>query len=245
MSEILDSGARRTFEVNGVNTGGVRDVSKGKGRCDLLPLDVIACLMQDPVLTEIAAFKRTKKEFYLIRALSLFQQKAFADMPTMILELAKHFEAGAEKYGEYNWQKGLPLHCYIDSGVRHYLKWLRGDEDEPHSSAFVWNLTCCIWTVKNKPEMDDIYSPTYTLDEVKAELEIDADCTECEREDEISTDAPGNVHRKTYLEDLLERLPSAQMNGVHPEACRAELYGDCDCTELSSCEICWKEVMPE
>lgn len=51
--------------------------------------------------------------------------------------------------------------------------------------------------------------------------------------------------RKTYLEDLLERLPSAKMNGVHPEACRAELYGDCECTELSSCEICWKEVMPE
>jgi hypothetical protein len=51
--------------------------------------------------------------------------------------------------------------------------------------------------------------------------------------------------RKTYLEDLLERLPGAEMNGVHPEACRAELYGDCECTELSSCEICWNEVMPE
>ena len=242
MSEILDSGARRTFEVDGVKTEGVRDVSKGKGRCDLMPLDVIACLMQDPVLTEIASFVQTKKELYLIRALSLFQQKAFADMPTMILELAKHFEAGAEKYGENNWQKGLPLHCYIDSGVRHYLKWKRGDDDEPHNRAFTWNMVCAVWTIKNKPEMDDIYGPMYTLDE---ELCLDAECPNDEREDKEKASVSEKVRRKTYLEDLLERLPGAKMNGVHPEACRAELYGDCECTELISCEICWKEVMPE
>ena len=33
MSEILDSGNRREFE-----TGAVRDVQEGKGRCDLPPL---------------------------------------------------------------------------------------------------------------------------------------------------------------------------------------------------------------
>ena len=32
MSEILDSGNRREFE-----SGAVRDMAKGKGRCDLLP----------------------------------------------------------------------------------------------------------------------------------------------------------------------------------------------------------------
>ena len=73
---------------------------------------------------------------------------------------------------------------------------------------------------------------TYTLEEMKAELGLDAETEKV-------------AHRKTYLEDLLERLPGAQMNGVHPLACRAELYGNCECTELSSCEICWKEVMPE
>ena len=33
MSAILDSGNRRTFQ-----TGAVRDIQEGKGRCDLLPL---------------------------------------------------------------------------------------------------------------------------------------------------------------------------------------------------------------
>jgi hypothetical protein len=27
------------------------------------------------------------------------------------------------------------------------LKWRRGDKDEPHDRAFVWNLMCCIWEV--------------------------------------------------------------------------------------------------
>ena len=73
-----------------------------------------------------------------------------------LLEVSKHFEEGAKKYGEYNWQKGIPVHCYIDSAVRHYLKWVRGDKDEPHNRAFVWNLLCCIWTITNKPEREEV-----------------------------------------------------------------------------------------
>ena len=64
-----------------------------------------------------------------------------------IIEVSKHCEEGAKKYGENNWQKGLPVNCYIDSAIRHYLKRLRGDKDEPHDRAFVWNVLCCIWEV--------------------------------------------------------------------------------------------------
>ena len=73
----------------------------------------------------------------------------------MFLQVAIHFEEGAKKYGENNWQKGIPVHCYIDSAVRHYLKFLRGDMDERHDRAFVWNILCCIWTCVNKPELND------------------------------------------------------------------------------------------
>ena len=37
--KIKDSGERSEFA-----TGAVRDIQKGKGRCDLMPLDVIAAL---------------------------------------------------------------------------------------------------------------------------------------------------------------------------------------------------------
>ena len=60
------------------------------------------------------------------------------------------FEDGAKKYGENNWQKGIPEWCYIDSAIRHYLKWERGDKDERHDRAVLWNLACLMWTIKHK-----------------------------------------------------------------------------------------------
>lgn len=39
--------------------------------------------------------------------------------------------------------------------VRHYLKWLCEENDEPHDRAFVWNLLCCLWTIKHHPAMNE------------------------------------------------------------------------------------------
>jgi hypothetical protein len=94
---------------------------------------------------------------HLYRALS--SCGIFHDYYTLMLEVAKHFEEGCKKYGDNNWQKGIPTHCYIDSAVRHYLKYLRGDKDEPHDRAFCWNILCCIWTCIHKPELNDYKNP--------------------------------------------------------------------------------------
>ena len=48
----------------------------------------------------------------------------------------------------------MPVDRYLDSGVRHYLKTLRGDIDEPHYRGFVWNLLCAMWTADNLPELN-------------------------------------------------------------------------------------------
>lgn len=150
-SILKDSGSRREFE-----TGAVRDISEGKGRCDLLPLDVVDMLCSAPELALIESFKKTKDIRSLLSAIKCFANVAQLDTYSLLLEVSKHFEAGAAKYGENNWQKGIPLHCYLDSAVRHYLKHCRGDKDEPHDRAFVWNLLCAIWTFNHKPELDDV-----------------------------------------------------------------------------------------
>lgn len=144
---ILDSGTRREFE-----TGAVRDIQEGKGRCDLLPLDVIGHILCNPTLAYIYKFQLHNDTNALYDALT--SSGVYHNQFTMYLEVSKHFEEGAKKYGEYNWQKGIPTHCYIDSAVRHYLKWLRGDKDEPHDRAFCWNILCCIWTCNHKPELN-------------------------------------------------------------------------------------------
>ena len=57
-----------------------------------------------------------------------------------LFDLAKHYEDGAKKYSDRNWEKGIPAHCFIDSGLRHYNKWMLRWDDEPHDRAFVWNM---------------------------------------------------------------------------------------------------------
>ncbi len=150
-SVIKDSGNRTEF-----SSGAVRDMHEDKGRCDLMPLDVIADGLKSDILGYIAEFVETGDRTRLYNALGAFANgRGFADVSTQLLETAKHFEQGAKKYGEYNWQKGIPVKSYIDSAVRHYLKWVRGDMDEPHDRAFCWNILCCIWTCKHKPELND------------------------------------------------------------------------------------------
>ena len=154
---IKDSGNRTEFA-----TGAVRDIQEGKGRCDLLPLDVVAELLASPgsgysvaVIDGIRKFMSLGYSIFLKEALRSFVIENKWDYPTMLLELSKHFEEGAKKYGEYNWQKGIPISRYIDSAIRHYLKWLRGDTDEAHDRAFCWNIVCAIWTCKHKPDLND------------------------------------------------------------------------------------------
>lgn len=148
---IADSGNRREFE-----TGAVRDIADGKGRCDLLPLLEVASLFNDHVLPMISDFMQTGKTEFLKKAIQFFCVESRKDLYTTLLEVSKHFEEGCKKYGERNWEKGIPLHCYMDSAIRHYFKFLRGDTDERHDRAFVWNILCAMWTLHNIPNCIDL-----------------------------------------------------------------------------------------
>ena len=155
---IKDSGDRTEF-----SSGAVRDRGN-KGRCDLLPLSIIARLYPIDgcgVLLALDELRRTGLTNELVNAISVFCNArlyscgAFNDTETAILELAIHFEEGAQKYEARNWEKGIPISSFVSSGIRHYLKYRRGDNDERHDRAFLWNMVCLLWTLENHPEMDD------------------------------------------------------------------------------------------
>ncbi len=155
---IKDSGQRTRFE-----SGAVRDIQEGKGRCDLLPFDVVKRLYrwdnhhnQAAFFSKIDRFVESGNSFFLCEAVGIFTDESdFVSWSDMLLEVSKHFEDGCKKYGENNWKKGIPVRRYIDSAVRHYLKWCREDHDEPHDRAVCWNLMCAIWTCMNKPELNE------------------------------------------------------------------------------------------
>ena len=75
-----------------------------------------------------------------------------------IMEVSKHCEEGAEKYGEHNVDKGIPLHSLCDSAARHLAKFIAGETDEDHLRAACWNLLWALNQRKTHPELDDLYS---------------------------------------------------------------------------------------
>ena len=147
--EVTDSGSKRVFD-----SGAHRDNAVGKGRCDLLPLlETSNFLEGDKVLAAISSYQETQDAKHIQDALteSLKTVAQFNNCKlTLLIEASKQYEEGAEKYGESNWKLGIPVYTFIDSAIRHYLKTLRGDTDEPHWRAFAWNLLSVLWTINNR-----------------------------------------------------------------------------------------------
>lgn len=73
-----------------------------------------------------------------------------------IMEISKHCENGAKKYGEHNVDRGIPIHSFVDSAFRHLAKYVDGWTDEPHLIAAAWNLLWAIQTEMKHPELKDI-----------------------------------------------------------------------------------------
>jgi hypothetical protein len=153
---LKDSGTRDVF-----STGAVRDADATKGRMDLVPMDVVGDIVEydaghtdfSKLYSEVAALidqlNWSQDTTPAYQAVCLFGKKVFGNLIEAVNELSIHYRDGALKYEEHNWRKGIPLFRYVDSAERHLGKWYRGDKDEPHHRAVLWNLVCYIWTVDN------------------------------------------------------------------------------------------------
>lgn len=76
---------------------------------------------------------------------------------TAIIELSKHCERGALRYGENNVRLGIPYHSLADSGARHLANWIAGNDDEPtHLVAACWNLMWLLEETIMKKELNDM-----------------------------------------------------------------------------------------
>ena len=75
-----------------------------------------------------------------------------------ILRLSKHYEAGALKYGRWNYTKGIPVSSFLDSALRHIFKYLDGWDDEDHLSAAAFNILGAMEMEEKHIELQDIPS---------------------------------------------------------------------------------------
>lgn len=61
----------------------------------------------------------------------------------MLTRWAALMTRGAEKYGRRNWELAASdeeLERFKASAYRHFVQWLRGDEDEDHGAAVYFNI---------------------------------------------------------------------------------------------------------
>ena len=73
-----------------------------------------------------------------------------------LLRLSKHYEHGADKYGRWNYNRGVPVSSFMDSALRHIMKYLDGWDDEDHLAAAAFNILGAMEMEAHKPEMLDI-----------------------------------------------------------------------------------------
>lgn len=59
--------------------------------------------------------------------------------PVALRRLADLYARGAEKYGEGNYEKGMPFTRVYASLFRHLIQWREGDKEEDHLAAVAWN----------------------------------------------------------------------------------------------------------
>lgn len=68
----------------------------------------------------------------------------YIPMPCL-MRITQHYVNGAKKYGDHNWQKGIPASRCLSSAFRHAYHYLCGDRSEDHLSAVVFNIICIIY----------------------------------------------------------------------------------------------------
>lgn len=77
--------------------------------------------------------------------------------PFALMRLGRQFALGAGKYGERNWEKGMPFSVFCASAMRHLLKYMMGWRDEDHLAAAVFNLQCIIHFEEiGRTDLDDM-----------------------------------------------------------------------------------------
>lgn len=162
--EIKKTGTEKTYGA------ATRCSKEGKGRFDLIPEYVLSKCFESYSNQSYSMFPKAKAFEYAVdgdyvNAITYITQSKYhkcdekstrlMDFTKMVMDLAIHFQKGAEMYGYRNCEKGIPLWSFRDSGIRHLIQYINGETDEPHHISAIWNFVMAEWTIIHHPERCD------------------------------------------------------------------------------------------
>lgn len=74
--------------------------------------------------------------------------------PLGLAAVARACAEGAEKYADFNWEKGMPAHDMLNHALRHIYKFLEGDRAEDHLGHAAWNVMGAIHSLEVWPDLN-------------------------------------------------------------------------------------------
>ena len=75
--------------------------------------------------------------------------------PIGLAAVAAACAEGAAKYGDYNWEKGMPANDMLNHALRHIYLFLSGDRCEDHLGHAAWNVMAAIHSLEVWPELNE------------------------------------------------------------------------------------------
>lgn len=74
--------------------------------------------------------------------------------PIGLRRLAETCREGAEKYSDFNWEKGMPVGEMLNHGIKHLFEYLAGDRSEDHLAHAAWNCMAAMHSEELWPELN-------------------------------------------------------------------------------------------
>ncbi len=74
--------------------------------------------------------------------------------PIGLEAVARTCAEGAAKYGDFNWERGMPAHDLLNHALRHIYRYLAGDRSEDHLPHAAWGLLAAIHSEALWPELN-------------------------------------------------------------------------------------------
>lgn len=138
-----------------------------------------------------------------------------------LMEVSKLFEQGAIKYESRNWEKGMPVKEFLDSGARHHAKCMIGMMDEPHLVQWCWNALCALDTYLRVVEgdlpgelMDDLPFDSFRLmGEIDKDINSEPKARGPSTEQEICFTLKNQEKSKEFKEFIDKYINAAISNG--------------------------------
>lgn len=142
-------------------TGAKRDIAPDKSRPDLIQSKLVQIItdhldLGKDVMMVLTKIGRGPTKSDLIHFIMVIIYHALCYHPITRLEIlewqGRLLAKGAQRYGDRNWEKGMPFYRTYQSLVRHTISYLNGEEDEDHLSSAIFNAFALYYYLANFDE---------------------------------------------------------------------------------------------